>query len=165
LPLAAKGEFALMSATLEAALDKSGQPVKRGTMAHDHHVYMLLTESAASRRDAADLARFAPRLAELAERDDHRLYRAIAARALGVADRLAGRFDEAGARLDHALAEFRQLGTVWQVGRTECELGELELARGDRPAAREHLSRALTAFEALQAVPDTERVRATLEIA
>ena len=41
-----------MSATLETALDKSGQPVKRGTMAHDHHVYMLLTESAASKNQS-----------------------------------------------------------------------------------------------------------------
>ena len=94
-----------MSATLEAALDKSGQPVKRGTMAHDHHVYMLLTESAASRRDAADLARYAPRLAELAERDNHRLYRAIALRAQGVAERLTGSLDEARAHLNQALED------------------------------------------------------------
>jgi hypothetical protein len=154
-----------MSATLEGALDKSGQPVKRGTMAHDHHVYMLLTESATSRRDAADLARFAPRLAELAERDEHRLYRAIAHRALGVAERLAGRLDAAGALLDQALDEFIGLSTGWQIGRTECELAEVELARGDRTAGREHLSRALTAFDALQAAPDVQRIRAMLEIA
>ena len=154
-----------MSATLEAALDKSGQPVKRGTMAHDHHVYMLLTESAASRRDAGDLARYAPRLAELAERDNHRLYRAIAYRAQGVAERLAGSLDEARAHLNQALDAFVQLNTSWQIGRTECELGEVELARGDRIAAREHLVRAVMAFDALQAGPDAQRTRAALEMA
>jgi tetratricopeptide (TPR) repeat protein len=153
-----------MSATLEKALDKSGQPVKRGTMAHDHHVYMLLTESAANRRDAADLALYAPRLAELAERDDHRLYRAIAQRAQGVAERLAGSLDAAGAHLNQALDEFELLKTGWQIGRTECELAEVDLARGERPAAREHLTRALKAFDTLQAAPDAERVRAALEV-
>jgi hypothetical protein len=151
-----------MSSTLEAALDKSGQPVKRGTMAHDHHVYMLLTESAASRRDAAALARYAPRLAELAERDDHRLYAAIAHRALGVAERLAGSLDSAAAHLNQAMQEFTLLNTGWQVGRTECELAEVDLAHGDRTAAREHLERALAAFDALQAAPDVERMRAAL---
>jgi tetratricopeptide (TPR) repeat protein len=164
LPLAAKGEFALMSATLETALDKPGQPVKRGTMAHDHHVYMLLAESAASRRDAAALARYAPRLAELAERDDHRLYRAIAHRAQGVAERLAGSLDAAGEHLNQALDEFALLNTGWQIGRTECELAEVDLARGDRIAAREHLGRALAAFDALQAAPDAERMRAALGV-
>jgi hypothetical protein len=164
LPLAAKGEFALVSATLETALDKSGQPVKRGTMAHDHHVYMLLTESAASRRDAAALAQYAPRLAELAARDDHRLYRAIAERAQGVSDRLAGRLDDAGAHLTSALDQFTHLKTGWQLGRTECELAELAVARGDSAAARQHLNRALAAFEALQAAPDAERMRAALEV-
>ena len=154
-----------MSATLETALDKPGQPVKRGTMAHDHHVYMLLTESAASRRDAADLARYAPRLAELAERDNHRLYRAIAYRAQGVAERLAGSLDEAGAHLNQALDEFARLNTGWQIGRTECELAEVDIARGDRIAAREHLGRALTAFDVLEAAPDAERMRAALEMA
>ena len=153
-----------MSTTLEGALEKSGQPVKRGTMAHDHHVYMLLTESAARRRDEADLARYAPRLAELAERDEHRLYCAIAHRALGVAERLASRLDAAGAHLNQALDEFTGLGTTWQIGRTYSELAELGLARGDRAAAREYLSRALTAFDALQAAPDAERTRATLEV-
>jgi hypothetical protein len=153
-----------MSETLETALDKSGQPVKRGTMAHDHHVYMLLTESAANRRDTADLARYAPRLAELAERDNHRLYRAIAYRAQGVAERLAGSLDEARAHLNQALVAFAQLNAGWQIGRTECELAEVDLAGGDRIAGREHLGRALAAFDALKAGPDAERMRAALEI-
>ncbi len=152
-----------MNATLEAGLDKPGQPVKRGTMAHDHHVYMLLAESAANRRDSAALARYAPRLAELAERDDHRLYRAIAHRAQGVAERLAGSLDTAAAHLTQALDEFAQLNTGWQIGRTECEYAEVDLARGDRKAAREHLVRAVAAFDALQAAPDAERMRAALE--
>jgi hypothetical protein len=152
-----------MSATLEQALDLAGQPVKRGTMAHDHHVYMLLADSAASRRDVTALATYAPRLADLAERDDHRLYRAIANRAQGVADRLAGSLDSSEAHLNLALGEFTQLQTGWQIGRTECELAEVAQARGDRTAARQHLERALASFETLQATPDAERMRAALE--
>ena len=163
MPLAAKGEFALVSETLEAALDKAGQPVKRGTMAHDHHLYMLLTESAAARRDAAALERFAPRLEELAERDGHGLYGAIGRRARGVQARLAGDLGGAEAHLKQALEVFAALNTAWQSGRTWCELAEVDLARGDRAAATESFGMALRAFEALGAAPDAEKVREALE--
>ena len=152
-----------MTTTLETALDKSGQPVKRGTMAHDHHVYMLLTESAANRRDAAALTRYAPRLAELAGRDDHRLYLGIAQRAMAVGERLAGNLETAGEQLALALEAFTDLNARWQMGRTECELAEVRLAGGDRDAARQHLTAALADFEALRAEPDAQRTRAALE--
>jgi tetratricopeptide (TPR) repeat protein len=162
LPLAAKGEFARVQHNMETALDKSGQPVRRGTMAHDHHVYMLLAEAAAQQRDPAALASYAPRLAALAERDGHRLYQGIAARAEGVAQRLAGRHAAATAAFDRALAIFEELGTRWQLGRTLVERAELARLAGDPAAARDLLQRAIQAFEALSAAPDLERAQSAL---
>ena len=53
MPLQAGGEFALVKEKLELALELSGQPVKRGTMAHQHIVYMMLAEAATQLDDAA----------------------------------------------------------------------------------------------------------------
>ena len=159
----AKGEFALLKQNLTIAQDKPGQPVKRGTMAHDHHLYMLLADSSAQRRDENALRQYAPRLEELAARDGHQLYLGIAHRAWGVACRLAGEHAEAAARLTRALGLFGELGTRWQIGRTLFEIGDLDLARGDRASARDHFSLALEAFETMKAMPDVERTRAALE--
>jgi hypothetical protein len=57
---------------------------------------------------------------------------------------------------------FEALGTRWQIGRTLLELGELAVSRADNKDAREHFSRALTAFEALGALPDAGRAREKL---
>jgi hypothetical protein len=131
-------------------------------MAHDHHVYMLLTEAAAQQRDAAALALYAPRLEALAARDGHRLYQGIAARALGVAQRLAGEHAASAAAFDQAQALFTGLGTQWQLGRTLCEQAELELARHAPAAAHDHYRRAQAAFAALGALPDLERTSAAI---
>jgi hypothetical protein len=147
---------------LEAALDLPGQPVKRGTMAHDHDVTMLLAEAAGQLGDAAALATYAPRLEELAARDDHRLYRPIAHRALGVAARLRGDYGEAEAQFGRALAAFQQIGARWQAGRTLVELGELARARSNGTAAQEAFAQALAAFEEVQAAPDADRARRRL---
>ncbi len=162
LPLAAKGEFAQVKSSLESALDKSGQPVRRGTMAHDHQVYMLLTEAAAGQRDPAALAAYAPRLAALAERDGHRLYQAVAARAQGLASRLAGDLAASSAHLDRAMDLFAALGTRWQLGRTFFERAELAGVLDDAAGARDFLTRAIAAFETLNATPDLERTRDAL---
>jgi hypothetical protein len=162
VPLLAKGEFARVKFNLEAALDKSGQPVRRGTMAHDHQVYMLLTEAATQQRDAAALALYAPRLAALAERDGHHLYQGIAARAEGVGRRLAGDFRGAAVHLDRAADLFTAQGTRWQVGRTLCERAELARAEHDHLGAQALLTQALAVFEDLKALPDLERTRAAL---
>lgn len=162
LPLAAKGEFARVTSNLERALDKSGQPVRRGTMAHDHHLYMLLTEAAVGQGDLAALAAYAPRLAALAERDGHRLYQAVVARAQGVARRLSGDLPAAAVQLDQALEIFAALGTRWQLGRTLAERAEVARLSQDTAGARDFLDRAHTEFEALGAVPDLERTRAAL---
>jgi tetratricopeptide (TPR) repeat protein len=132
-------------------------------MAHDHHLYMLLADSAAQQGDAAGLRQYAPRAEDLAARDGHRLYLAIAQRAFGVAHRLAGEYGEAEGRLTQALALFSDLGTGWQIGRTLFALAELDLARSDTAGAREHFSQALAAFEAIKAMPEVARTQAALE--
>ncbi len=64
--------------------------------------------------------------------------------------------------LKRALELFETLDTRWQVGRTLFELGELALSQTENQAAREYFSRALSAFEALGAVPDAGRAREKL---
>jgi tetratricopeptide (TPR) repeat protein len=163
LPFAAKGEFALVTQTLEAALDKPGQPVRRGTMAHDHHIYMLLADAAAERRDAVALDRYVPRLRELAERDQHQLYLGVARRAEGVARRLSGDLDEAQGCFQQAADVFAKLETNWQLGRTHVEMAEMEQSQANPAAAEQHLKLALSAFEALGAAPDAARAREALK--
>jgi tetratricopeptide (TPR) repeat protein len=148
---------------IENALALSGQPVKRGSMAHDHDVYMVLADAAAQSQDADAIKRYAPRLQELATRDGHKLYLAIAHRAHGIAHRLAGEHAKAEARLNQALKIFDELGTRWQIGRTLFALGEMEAARSKKSQARDYFTRALAAFEALEANPDIERTRAALK--
>ena len=131
-------------------------------MAHDHHVYMLLADAAAERRDPAALERYLPRLRELAERDGHQLYIGIARRTEAVARRLAGELNEAQALGMQALEIFAHLDTAWQMGRTRLELASVARAQGDTVAAREHLAQALVQFERLGAAPDSDRTRAEL---
>jgi tetratricopeptide (TPR) repeat protein len=162
LPLKAQGEFALVKQNLEHALGKAGQPVNFGTMAHDHEVYMILTDTAVELRDADAIHQYAPELERVAARDDHSLYLAIAQRALGVGHRLAEEREAAETRLGQALSLFTGLGARWQMGRTLYELGELYLAQS-KEKAREYYSQALGSFEEIQAAPDMERTRATLD--
>jgi hypothetical protein len=124
---------------------------------------MTLADTAAQQNDLAAIRQYAPRLEELAARDEHKLYLAIAHRAWGVAHRLDGEHAAAEARLNQALELFEELETRWQIGRTLVEMGELELARSNPTAGRDYLSRALAAFEGLQAVPDMARAREVLE--
>ena len=157
----AEGEFALVKQNLENVLGTAGQPVNFGTMAHDHEIYMTLADTAVEMRDAEALRKYAPKLELLAERDNHRLYLAIAQRALGVGHRLAGEQAEAENRLKQALGLFTKLGAPWQIGRTLFELGELNLAQSNTKA-REYYSQALGSFEEIQAAPNAERTRAAL---
>lgn len=124
---------------------------------------MMLADAAAQARDASALVRYAPALEELAIRDGHRPYQAIAHRAWGIAQHLAGEHGKAEARLNQALELFEELGTRWQLGRTLFEIAELDLARSDGPGARRHFTRALEEFEAMKAEPDAERTRMALE--
>ncbi len=140
------------------------QPVKNGSMAHEHNMVMLLTEVAVQRGDASALRQYAPMLEELAVRDNHRFYLAIAHRAWGVAHRLAGEFAASEARLDQAAQLFREYGTRWQLGRTFFEMGELGVRRLDAVMARQSFAQAVAEFEAVRALPDLERARAALEV-
>jgi tetratricopeptide (TPR) repeat protein len=163
LPLQAGSEFALVTDKLDPALKLSGQPVKRGTMAHEHIVYMMLVDSAAQAGDEAAIRRFAPQLEELATRDDHQPYLAIAHRAWGISHRLAGEFPAAQDRLDQALDLFEELELGWQVGRTLNELGELALAKSENDAAGDYFARALASFEQMDAASDISRTNARMK--
>jgi hypothetical protein len=77
-------------------------------MAHQHIVYMMMTDAAARAEDAVRIREYAPKLEELATRDDHRPYLAVAHRALGVAHRLAGEPVRAVERLNQAVEIFSQ---------------------------------------------------------
>jgi hypothetical protein len=144
------------------ALAKHGQPVKRGTMAHDHQLLMLLTESAVELRDLNAIRQQAPQLEALIARDGQRLYEGIAHRAWGVAHILAGEPAAAQARLQQALVVFRGLDARWQLGRTLLALAEAARMQGDEAGARQAADEALQAFEALRAAPAAERARAAL---
>jgi hypothetical protein len=131
-------------------------------MAHDHEIYMTLADTAVELRDVDALRKYAPHLQKLASRDNHRLYLAIAHRALGVEHRLAGEHAPAETRLKEALGLFIKLGARWQIGRTLFELGELNLTRSNAKA-REYYSQALGSFEEIQAAPNAERTRIALK--
>jgi tetratricopeptide (TPR) repeat protein len=141
----------------------SGQPVKRGTMAHEHIIYMMLVDSAAAAGDREMILKYAPSLEKLARRDEHRPYLGVAYRAYGVAHRLGEDFEQAEACLLQALTVFEEMGIRWQYGRTLFELGELANLRGEPELSRERLTLALEAFEALKAEPDATRTRAGLD--
>lgn len=132
-------------------------------MAHEHIVYMMLVDSATIVRDESTILKYAPLLEELAKRDDHHPYLAIAQRAWGVAHRLSGAYDDSETRLKEALEHFSELDTRWQIGRTLYELGELELARSNMDQAREYFAEALDKFESLKAAPDIERVNSVIK--
>ena len=148
---------------MEIAHEKPGQPVKRGTMDHEHDIMMQHTEAAAQQRDLVALQKYAPRLEKLAERDDHRLYQAIAQRGWGIALRLKGEYAEAELRLNRSLEIFNSLKTAWQIGCTHLEIAELHRDKSELDNARMHYSAAMESFEVLQAKPDLERTRISLE--
>ncbi len=163
MPLQARGEFALVKEELESALDLSGQPVKRGTMAHKHIVYMMLADAAAQLRDPDALARNAALLEELARRDGHRPYLAVAHRCFGVLNLLNGEYGEAEVRLGQALTLFEESGLQWQTGRTLFDLAELDLAREDEAGAGAYFERALAEFKALGAGPDIRKTNVAMD--
>ena len=160
--MAAEGEFALVRQYLQEALAGPGLP-SYIIPASDHDLYAMLVDVAGQQRDLTALQQYAPQAEETATRCGHTLYQAIAHRAWGIAHRLAGDYVPAETRLEQALGLFQALETRWQIGRTLVELGELALARGNAPTARDFLSAALAAFEELGAAPDAARTRAVLE--
>ena len=132
-------------------------------MAHEHIVYMMLVDSASRAVNESAIRKYAPRLEELAVRDDHKPYLAVAHRAWGIAHRLAGEYKKAAGRLDSALNIFEELEMPWQIGRTLYELGELALAQTEGGDAYVYFTRAQEMFEQLGAKPDIARTTAKLE--
>jgi tetratricopeptide (TPR) repeat protein len=159
----AEGEFALVQEELESALSLEGQPVKRGTMAHEHIIYMMLADTAAQAEKEEAIDRYLDKLEPLVSRDEHRPYQAIAHRARGVSQRVRGDFDEAEASLNHAVEFFYEYGSAWQLGRTYCEMAKLSVDRADDKSAYNQYLQALTQFEKIQALPDLKRTRAALD--
>ena len=158
----AEGEFALVQEELEAALQLSGQPVKRGTMAHEHIVYMMLTDAAVQLEDVDGIDKNLALLEPLAEKDEHQPYLAIAHRARGTVLRLNGALAEAEEHLNKALDLFGQFDASWQIGRTQCELAELAMALTDHKKAYDHYMQAQEHFEKMQALPYLKRTREKL---
>lgn len=140
----------------------AGQPVNFGTMAHDHEIYMMLADTAAEMHEVEGLQKYATLLTQLAARDEHQLYLAIAYRAMGIAHRLEGRRGEAESLLQQALSIFKELNTRWQTGRTLLELAELESGRAKKNGARRYYLEALDIFEHMQALPYVKRTEAAL---
>ena len=157
----AKGEFALVEDHLEVAGSKPVM-MKGGLLVNDNIIYFMWTDLAVLQRDEAALRQYAPPAEEMARRDGHILFKASAHRAWGVLHRLTGDYAEAEARLHQALAQFQELGTGWQIGRTLYELAELAVARAEPTETRDYFSRALAAFEEIGAYPDVVRIREAL---
>lgn len=155
----AEGEFALIREYGEAGLIRLS---KGWATFGDHDLYSLLVDAAAMQRDEAAIQKYAPLAEEFALRYNHKLYQAIAHRAWGVMYCLAGQYDEAQMRFDRALEIFQNMDTRYQIGRTKFEIGELDVARRNNAAAREHFSQALNAFERIGAVLNAMRVRERL---
>jgi tetratricopeptide (TPR) repeat protein len=132
-------------------------------MAHEHIVYMMLVDSAARAGDETTIRQFVPQLEELALRDDHKPYLAVAHRAWGIAHRLAGEYSDAETRLEKAMEIFEELETRWQIGRTLFEMGELAMAKADGGTAQSYFSRAQDLFEELGAGPDMIRTQTMIE--
>jgi len=159
----AEGEFALVKEYLETSIQKWTMPLKWGSNPHEHDLYSMLADVGARQHDVAAIRHYAPLAEELAVRDDHKLYRAMAHRALAVAHRLTGEYNDAATRLNRALELFEPLGTRWQIGRTLFEWGELEDARGNSASAHDYFSRALVEFDAMRAVIDSAKTHARIQ--
>lgn len=146
--------------SLQDGFEKPGQPVNFGTMAHDHEMYLNLTDTAMELRDESAIQKYAPMLEELAKRDNHKLYLGVAHRAQGVAYHLAGNQTEAETRLNQALDLFTELTCRWQMARTLIELAQINSKKQTK--ARKYFSQALNIFEEIQALPSAERTRVAL---
>jgi tetratricopeptide (TPR) repeat protein len=132
-------------------------------MAHEHIVYMMLTDAAAQLGDGDAIDRYATLLEPLVDKDVHRPYQAVAHRGRGIAYRLRGDFNKAGDHLSKALQIFQDMDAAWQLGRTHCALAQLEIDRSNHKGAYDQYLQALEKFERVQALPEMKRTRAALE--
>lgn len=157
----AEGEFAQVKDHLETITKEPGW-IRDILGREEKDRYTMLADLAVLQRDEAALRQYAPLAEELALRDNNKLYQAIAHRTWGVYRRLTGEYEKSEIRLNQALDLFQDLGTRWQIGRTEFELAELAMFQADMSKAHDYFSRALVSFEEMHAVPDAERTREAL---
>jgi len=155
----ARGEIHAAQQTLLAALDtRSGR----------HSMAMLvaeLAELAARTGDMELYGRFGAQALELGWRSGARKALAQATRARAMVAIAEGRWDDALADARSALTRYRELGTIWEEGRSRYVLASLYLRRNladDETRARDELTQALALFETLHAVRDIARTRAAL---
>jgi len=149
LPCAAGGEFALAQERLLSALQAPTDPARWGSAATDLDLHAALTESAAADEDVDALSRYASRLEADARSVGHRLYQAIALRAMGQAAAQRGDPSAAQSSLDLALSIFEAMRANWQVGRTLLARARLQGRQAD--AARADRQRAEAIFESMGA--------------
>jgi hypothetical protein len=151
----AAGEFAQITKYLEAAPNQGAEWVG----AHD--LYAVLVDTAVRERNEAQIRRYAPLAEETATHYGHRLYQAIASRALGVLHLMDQEPKLAQARLERALDIFTELETQWQIGRTYFELFDLAKSSGEKEKAQSYLSLSQSAFEKAGAVFEIELIKET----
>ncbi len=109
--------------------------------------------------------RFGAQALELGWRSGARKALAQATRARAIVALGKRRWDDALSDGETALLSFRALGTQWEAARTRYVLAGVYLRRGapgDAELAQGELSRAMEAFERLQAVRDMARARSAL---
>ena len=146
-----------MSKYLEEALSRTKD------ISPDELFYTLLVDTAAIEEDLEKLDAHASTLARKAKKINHKLFQAVALRALAVANRLSGKFKDAHGQLLEAKAIFQDVGTSWQLGRTYYEFGQLSAAQDNREDAKSHFVQALQHFEKMGALPDVERTQSAIE--
>ena len=139
---------------MEQALLAPTDPARWGSAATDLDVYAALADAALAANDQAALEQYAPMAHDSAQAVGHRLYQAVALRALGVADSLRGREAAAKDRLDQALDLFEALGARWQLARTLALRARLSGGRGDEAIARANYQRAAILYESIGASAD-----------
>lgn len=148
----AEGEFAEAQIYLEKAANIIGQWVG------DHDIYAMLADTAARQRDFNGLEKYAPLADQTSQQYNHRLYRGISKRAIGVLATLKNDLERAEQHLTEASEIFLELGTNWQRARTEESLGFLKARQGEIYQAKTCYNHAIQIFEDLQAIPDMRRV-------
>lgn len=155
----AEGEFAQVAEYLKGGMSTASGLLEIG----DNDLITMLTDMAAEQDNLEYLNEFAPQAEDLAKQLDHRLYKAIAARAMGVKYRLDKEYKQAENRLTKAMEIFEESETAWQLGRTHYEFGQLYAAQDQPKEAKKHYEQAIARYESLGARPNIERTQAALK--
>jgi tetratricopeptide (TPR) repeat protein len=153
----AQGEFALINQHLSAAMQK---PPTGWNPVGEHEILVLMADNAAMQRNAEALSSTAERAELISRQLGHPLYQAVSLRALAALQGLKRNYPAAEAHLLEALSIFQKLETRWQAGRTLFDLAEVLAAQDRKHEAVEYYNQAIEEFEAMQAKPFINQVRA-----